>query len=862
MIKGSFIYFKRLTKTKPEAEKVIPQILQGSLIPTFVIDNNHIITHWNSACERLSGFTAGEMIGTGKQWCAYYHEEKPVMADLIVDKVSEEVFVNNFGNGVIKYSNMDGAYEAEGFFPDQGENGRWLFITTAPLKDDQGKIIGAVEMIQDITARKQTEKTLQKAQEELERQVEIHTAELTSTNANLKKEIAWRKRVEEEIGQSENHFRTVADFTYDWEYWIDPEGGFVYITPSCERITGYGTNEFIENSDLLASITHPDDRMRLLRHIEKEMMADGVFQMDFRITTKKGEQRWISHYCQPVFDANGSHLGRRASNRDITKRKQLEATLRKEHEKLEMRVKERTEQLSRAYDNLQEEMAARKTVYETLHKNREELRTRNKFIEIILDNLPIGLAVNTISDGVVHYMNSKFAHIYGWPKDVLNSFDAFFDHVYPDPLYRKMIKNRVIDDIATHDPSKMIWENLLPSTQKGEQRNVTAVNIPLFEQNLMISTVQDVTEKHKANEALQFTRFSIDHANDMIYWVNPDGKIVDVNETTCIKLEYSRDELLSMTVTDINPSLTLDKFYEDWKNIKHKGNRRVETSHYCKSGEAFPVEIHISHIEFSGKEYNCIFARDITARKELERLVAIQDKMGSLGRVAAGIAHEIRNPLSTINVYLSTLKRILESENFDTTNLTNIKEATAEMDTASHKIETIVKRVMDFSKPSQQMMQLMNVNQCVRDAIDLSMVTLRKSRVALELKLDETLPECYMNSQLIEQVVLNLITNAIEELTESEGARQLEVGTAENGHDDGQRFIVVTVADSGSGVPAELGDKIFDPFFTTKHYGSGIGLSICHRIINDHHGSLRVSKSKWGGALFVVELPVKKEAVH
>jgi C4-dicarboxylate-specific signal transduction histidine kinase len=317
-----------------------------------------------------------------------------------------------------------------------------------------------------------------------------------------------------------------------------------------------------------------------------------------------------------------------------------------------------------------------------------------------------------------------------------------------------------------------------------------------------------------------------------------------------------------MTVMDINPSLTLDKFLEDWKKIKIHETWRVETSHYCKNGEAVPVVIHINHIAFNGKEYHCIFARDITERRELEGLVAIQDKMGSLGRVAAGIAHEIRNPLSTINVYLSTLKRLLEGENFATSNLTNIKEAITEMDTASHKIETVVKRVMDFSKPSQHKMQLLNVNRCVRDAVDLSAVTLRKSGVAWELQLQENLPECYLDCQLIEQVVLNLITNAIEELAESQGDRQLLVKTAEKRRDDGDLFVEITVADSGAGVVPELRDKIFDPFFTTKHYGSGIGLSICHRIISDHHGSLHVLTSKWGGALFAAEFPVKKEAAN
>ena len=307
--------------------------------------------------------------------------------------------------------------------------------------------------------------------------------------------------------------------------------------------------------------------------------------------------------------------------------------------------------------------------------------------------------------------------------------------------------------------------------------------------------------------------------------------------------------------------MTFDTFRKDWEHIKRQKNWRTETSYSCKNGQAIPVETNINHIGFSGKEYNCVFARDISERRELERLVAIQDKMGSLGRVAAGIAHEIRNPLSTINVYLSTLKRLLVGEVFAKADLTNINEAIAEMDTASHKIETVVKRVMDFSKPSQQRMQFMNVNKCIENAIDLSAVTIRKSGVSLQARLDKNLPDCYLDGQLIEQMVLNLITNAIEELTEREGERQLLIKTTKKNSKAGQLIIVISVADSGAGVIPELRDKIFDPFFTTKNYGSGIGLSICHRIISDHQGVLRIATSKWGGALFTAEFPVKKEVV-
>ena len=380
---------------------MIAQILHESLTPTFVIDNNHIITHWNKACERLTGLPAGEMIGTDRQWRAFYRKQKPVLADLVVDKVPKDVAVRHFGNEVQIATHMEGVYEVEVLFPQLGSKKRWIFLSAAPLKDDKGKIIGAVETLQDITAPKQAEADLINAREELEKRVEQRTAELTVTNADLRKEITRRKRVEEELRLSENKFRTVADFTYDWEYWIDLEGSIVYTSPSVERITGYGTKDFNENSNLLASIIHSDDQAEIVRHLNKEMSSEGICHLDFRIITQSGEERWISHFCQPIFDNDGNNLGRRASNRDITKRKQMEVTLRKERETLDRRVKERTSELSSAYRRLQAEAEARQIAYKELQEREEELRKRKEFIETILDNLPIGLAVGSITGGVV-----------------------------------------------------------------------------------------------------------------------------------------------------------------------------------------------------------------------------------------------------------------------------------------------------------------------------------------------------------------------------------------------------------------------------------------------------------------------------
>jgi len=254
-------------------------------------------------------------------------------------------------------------------------------------------------------------------------------------------------------------------------------------------------------------------------------------------------------------------------------------------------------------------------------------------------------------------------------------------------------------------------------------------------------------------------------------------------------------------------------------------------------------------IEYQGKEAMLVNMMDITRAKELEHLLRIQDKMTSLGHVSAGIAHEIRNPLSGINIYLNTLRKIYNRpENVD-----KVKEILEQIQSASSKIESVIKRVMDFAKPSEPKFLATNINQPINKAIELSSVTLRKSGIKVEKALDKNLPPCNADPNLIEEVILNLITNADEAMKNKEGDKKIEVASSVKNN-----FILVRISDSGPGVPSNLRDKIFDPFYSTKNGSTGIGLSICHRIISDHGGTLSIARSKLGGAEFIIEIPLEK----
>jgi PAS domain S-box-containing protein len=136
--------------------------------------------------------------------------------------------------------------------------------------------------------------------------------------------ISHGKKVEAALQKKKKKFRTVADFTYDWEYWINEHGNFNYISPSCKRITGYSVEEFEENHALLSDIVHPDDKQFFSEHINEELQTSKVCHLNFRIISRQGEERWISHYCQPVYGQDKNFLGRRASNRDITEQKKAQ----------------------------------------------------------------------------------------------------------------------------------------------------------------------------------------------------------------------------------------------------------------------------------------------------------------------------------------------------------------------------------------------------------------------------------------------------------------------------------------------------------------------------------------------------------
>ena len=255
-------------------------------------------------------------------------------------------------------------------------------------------------------------------------------------------------------------------------------------------------------------------------------------------------------------------------------------------------------------------------------------------------------------------------------------------------------------------------------------------------------------------------------------------------------------------------------------------------------------------IDLEGQDGMLVNIQDISDAWELQQLLATSDRMRSLGRVATGITHEIRNALSSVNLYLSALRRAVVDDASDE----RAERIIDELEAGSRRIEELMDRVRDFSRPSEPDTRPEALDAIVEQAIALCGAAIRRSDVELEAKLAPGLPPCDVDRHMLLRVLLNLLHNAVD-ATVAAGSSTRKIQVSTRADDD---CLVLEVADSGGGVADHLRAKVFEPFYTTKGDGTGIGLSICYRIVADHGGRLIVGESALGGASFTVELPIAR----
>jgi len=302
---------KNRTDDLKRSERLLAQIIEGNSIPTFVIDAGHHITHWNEACATLTGLSATQMLGTRNVWRAFYNTPREVLADLVVSEATEEEITGQYPQ-FIRSPLIEGAFEAEDFFPQIGETGRWLYFTASPLRDVDGKLIGALETLQDITSRKRDEKLLEQQTEELKKSYSRMEERVVERTAELSQQLHFLKQLIEAIPGP--------------VFYQDAQGRYLGCNSSFETFIGRPSDQLIGmkpmdvSKDDLFDETDRDQDKHLL-----EKPGISIYERPVRYAD--GLVRDVMFHKATFTRPNGSIGGLVGLMIDITDRKQMEGNL-------------------------------------------------------------------------------------------------------------------------------------------------------------------------------------------------------------------------------------------------------------------------------------------------------------------------------------------------------------------------------------------------------------------------------------------------------------------------------------------------------------------------------------------------------
>ena len=344
-----------------------------------------------------------------------------------------------------------------------------------------------------------------------------------------------------------------------------------------------------------------------------------------------------------------------------------------------------------------------------------------------------------------------------------------------------------------------------------------------------------------------------------------DLNIVFCNLTVERLLGFTAEELQSKKLYDLiqTKETTVKKILEQGgRCVDPKTGEMGEFSFITKSGEVFPVEACFSVIPDADGTVcgmSCTF-RDVTQKKKMERALARMDRLASLGELASGMAHEIKNPLACI----AGVMQNLNCPNADESCVEMVPEILHQI----KRIDTIINGLLRFAKPGPAEMRPLHIAGIIKATTLLVERSLKENNIELKLDLGENDPLVKGDEFLLQQVFLNVVMNACEALAQVEHSRTLQVTMichenrepgVEESRPDLFEYVEIEIMDNGPGIDTASLDSIFNPFFTTKYSGTGLGLATSHRIMEEHDGAINVASFPGKGAAFKLSLPVYKD---
>ena len=482
-------------------------------------------------------------------------------------------------------------------------------------------------------------------------------------------------------------------------------------------------------------------------------------------------------------------------------------------------------------------------------------KTTKAFIENVLENIIESIVVTNL-DGYLVFFNKYSEEMFGYKaSEVLNRHIVVLGAQEPDVL-GYIRQNETFNGEVT-------------LKTKGERRFPAHVRcVPLRDEQdqpiAMVGVARDLTrekEKERIDREIArleaFNKNIVASLNDGIQIINRKGVITFVNKRLEVLLEYEPGELIGMHYSKV----VLEKGHPRFQRLidltrGFQGEPTFETSFITKTGRRVRFWVRTSPLLEGSVSAGIIAAvTDISEIQRLKEELFQSEKMSLLGTLASEVAHEINNPLGGLIMSVQMLLEDLETEELDSA--TAIEEL-REIESDARRCKHITQKLLDFSRRMPEEQKLLDLTAVIEDALLLVQRQTELENISFTKQYAKALPPVRGDSNSLQQVIINIVKNARDAMPDG-GHITLSTATEDSGNRS--RSVRVSIADTGPGISPEIVDSLCNPFVTTKEgsKGTGLGLAVSKRIVEEHGGHIRFENRPEGGAIFYIDLPAIKK---
>ncbi len=815
------------------------QIIEGNSIPTFVIDQDHIVTHWNQACEKLTGYAAAQIIGTRGHWKPFHPEKRPVMADLILEGVNRRETMKYYGDSWKQSSLIDGAYETEEFFPNLGRDGLWLFFTAAPIRTAGGDVVGAIETIQDRTETR-------RAAEEAVRQNRLLSA-------------AQQKMAQLIQGS------TMPTFVINQDHIVTHWNRALEKLSGCRAETIVGTDRqwapfWKSRRPSMADVILdqiPEEKIKSLyreKWRKSPLIADAYeAEMFFPNLGENGKWCWFT--AAPIKAADGHIIGAIETIQDRTEDKQAEEEIKRHNRELKT--------LCRIYQSLGAPLDIEFRMNLTLRQITEVLGSDFLCIYLLDRDGRYHLRYSYGACGDICRkmpVADEDSMVYRVARQQrLMTFNLSQTGASPELALLKREHLKAVAYAPIFDRKKNTLGVIRSGNRSVREYTDEQKNLLELTGNRIGVAIENSILQEELQEKAYFQAKLINSSNNGIVATDNSWKILVFNPQAEELFGLARKDVVGkIDARDLFPRKVVDWLLQNRSPAGPAGTPPwEEATLHTTDHDAIPVIFSGSLLYRGDKVMGSVaFFQDLREIKRLEQELIQSEQLAAVGQTVAGMAHCIKNILNgfTGGSYLLNI-------GIDRNNSDKIKTGWRMIQRNIDRTSGLVMDLLSYSREREPEYEWCRPNRIAADAMEVMAENARAHAIEMVQKMSPAVEKARLDPHSLHRCLVNLISNAIDACAadDNPGKKHRVVVRSHMEAGDHLRF---DVTDNGIGIPAAIRARLFTSFFSTKGAnGTGLGLLVTRKLAEAHGGTIDVTSIPGKGTVFSLRFPCHGDAV-